>query len=472
MRLGRFFAKPDCRDYDSRSMGPLHVVFETPELAVEGRRLDGSVVAYVAGASEPDQWLRLVLDHLHETTVLGVSLLGRPPLASLVELAEAADRGDTRVAVSVLQSDAQTRAQLGAGNDLNLVVVHDLAPLLAAMRLLQLGVSRPDQCSLRLLSAADKLRLEGAVHAGGKRSGYLHTLDDGELAYSASKASEPTRLGPPRAVAAAIRAIAGAGERPTRVVSTVDDVDERKVLDVLFGPRRALSDPASKAALRPYGLPLPTEEVCTSASRAAAEAARINFPVRIVLASPDVRVWDHPELAVEMVESAAQVREVFRELVSLSRAATAGPPPRVLGVTVMSTSETLAAFRVMARPLPHGRVEAELSFTDPHGLASGDATVLVLPAEDSQIARAIGRLAGSAMVLGGPPEQRKQHVEALSDVLLRLAAFVNDRREEVESVELRPVCLLLDGHAEVREACVHVSDAFERTLTAALPAAP
>jgi hypothetical protein len=37
---------------------------------------------------------------------------------------------------------------------------------------------------------------------------------------------------------------------------------------------------------------------------------------------------------------------------------------------------------------------------------------------------------------------------------------------EIESVELRPVALLPHGVAEVREACVTVSDAFERSLRA------
>ena len=94
------------------------------------------------------------------------------------------------------------------------------------------------------------------------------------------------------------------------------------MLDVLFGPRRALSDPASKAALEPYDVPMPIEELCASASRAAAEANRIGFPVRISLASPDLRVWDHPDLRVDMVDNAARVRDTFRQLMGAG-----GQPP-------------------------------------------------------------------------------------------------------------------------------------------------
>jgi hypothetical protein len=57
-------------------------------------------------------------------------------------------------------------------------------------------------------------------------------------------------------------------------------------------------------------------------------------------------------------------------------------------------------------------------------------------------------------------------------VLQRLCAFVHDRRREVTQVELRPIALLLDGSVEVREACVTVSDAFERMLNSAPIARP
>jgi hypothetical protein len=88
----------------------------------------------------------------------------------------------------------------------------------------------------------------------------------------------------------------------------------------------------------------------------------------------------------------------------------------------------------------------------------------VLPAPLSAIERVLRRLSGHALIFRGTAAERKVRLDEISDVLLRISAFVNDRRAEVESVEVRPLALLLDGTAEVREACVRVSDAFERTL--------
>jgi acetyltransferase len=229
--------------------------------------------------------------------------------------------------------------------------------------------------------------------------------------------------------------------------------------------------------LLPYGIPVPDQELCASASRAAAEANRIGYPVRISLASPDLRVWDHPDLAFDMVDNAARVRDTFRQLLSLAKSRLELVLPhdsraidRLLGVMVTATSEASALLGVRAWPLPRGRVGMELGFADPHGNAARDRTLAILPQPLSALERILRRLQGSNLLFGKTPAQNKAHLDAVGDVLLRLSAFVHDRREQVDAVELRPMALLLDGSVEVREACIMVSDAFERSLSAAQPA--
>jgi acetyltransferase len=275
-------------------------------------------------------------------------------------------------------------------------------------------------------------------------------------------------------VAEALAALRGTQRVVPTMISSVDGVDPRVVLDVIFGPRRALSDPASKAALEPYGIPLPNEELCASPSRAASEASRLGYPVRISLASPDLRIWDHPDLSVDMVDNAARVRDTFRQLMAAAetrirdaKGPQSGAENRLLGVMVTATSEAVALLGIRATPLPHSRVAMEIGFADPHGRAASDMTFAVLPAEPISLEHSLRRLLGSSLIFDANPAQRRARVDAISDVLLRLAAFVNDRREEIESVEVRPLALLLDGGAEVREACVAVSDSFERSLSGA-----
>jgi hypothetical protein len=170
-----------------------------------------------------------------------------------------------------------------------------------------------------------------------------------------------------------------------------------------------------------------------------------------------------------LVDNAARVRDTFRQLIAAAQARLAADPKlaqgdqRILGALVTATSEPLALLGVRATALPRDRVALRIGFADPHGRAARDETVTVLPAEQSVIERALRRLAGAALLLDTSPVQRKTRLDNVVDVLQRVAAFVNDRRLEIEGVELRPLAVLLDGSVEVREACVRVSDWFERS---------
>ncbi len=388
---------------------------------------------------------------------VAVALSAAPSPAALTRLA-ARSRAEALPIAIVAAPAPRTKALLVA-RDLGLVAVSEVSPLLACVALLRAGASHPWTASARGLTPLDRIRLGEDALVSGRGGGKLVRVDDGRLGWSSR--GEPVVLGEPTAVGEALSALRARTEAspPARAVI---QVDQAAVQQVIFGPPRALSDPASKAALEPYGLPLPIEELCTSPSRAAAEAARIGFPVRISLASPDLRVWDHLDLAVDGVDNAARVRDVYRQMMAM--ASERQPDARLLGVAVTATTTAQALLGVVAEPLPDGRVLAEIGFADPHGRAAGDRTFTVLPAAHEAVDRVLARLAGAELVLGGGPAQRRACVSALTDVLLRLAAFVDERRDEVERVELNPLALLVGGSVEVREACVSVGDAFLRSL--------
>jgi len=187
----------------------------------------------------------------------------------------------------------------------------------------------------------------------------------------------------------------------------------------------------------------------------------MGFPVRIALASPDLRVWDHAELAVDGVDNAARVRDVFRQITSLGRAL--APEARLLGVTVTAARPAHALLRLQLTAVAGGLVLARVGFADSHGSASGDETTLVLPAPVERVAGGLDRLRAASLLAehGG--------IGALVEVLLVLARFVSDRRAEVEAIEVNPLALLVGGGAEVREACVAVGDAFVRELDRPAP---
>ncbi len=437
------------------------ILCETSEVAVEC-----SCAAQTIGlAAEPEvtrDWVREARSALTKGTPIAIAVVDPPSLDPLVELSHLARPQRLAVVIGIFAANPEADRILDVVGDLGITGASDARPLVAALALAGAGAVSPWSCSLRSLPAVDRARLRPVMGSGGRVRGQLSREHGGLIAWSADGKSQRVLLGEARDAAQAIRALHRTDRSTAQVLSSVEGVDEQSVLGVIFGPPRALSDPASKAALMPYGIPVPTEEVCGSASRTAAEAGRMGFPVRIALASPDLRVWDHPDLAVDTVDNAARVREVFGQLVALAR--TRAPESRLLGVTVAAATQTAALLSVRATPLPHGRVCMEIGFADPHGKASRDSTAAIMPAPLLSVSRAIARLRGSDLILSGKSTQRRRNLESIFDTLLRVASFVNDRRSEVDSVELLPLALLLDGSVEVREACVSVNDAFERSI--------
>lgn len=372
-----------------------------------------------------------------------------------VQLSDAMRASQQKIPVAVIGAQP-----LGLLHDLGLPAVHETGPLVAVAALASLGTERPWAATTKELPAIDRARLGESV--SHRSDGRFVRIDDGLIAHEAD-GSTSRAIGSPRDVAAALRAMRASRDASRPKVPAVQGVEADAVLEVILGPKRALSDPASKAALGPYDVPLPLEELCATPSRAASEASRIGYPVRVALASPDLRLWDHPDLAAE-VYSAGQARDAFRQILAVAK--TRSADARLLGVTVSASTVARTLLRIRMEPLAAGPVLTEIGFADPHGSASADMTQTVLPASAKALERVLLRLRGSSLLLSGTPQERSQAVSAIGDVLMRLAAFVHQWRNEIESVEVNPLAILVGGELEVREACVTVGDSFSRSLNA------
>lgn len=396
--------------------------------------------------------------HIVSRDVPALALTLKPPDPNrLVEAQATADGHEGKLLLGIADDGDGTIRGLAC--DIGIACLWDVPASLSALALLHVGGDRPLRLQGRKLSSLDRLRIGDAVATGDKVAGRLTTSSPARISFDAPDASVP--LGMASEVRAALQALRAS--EPLKDLAPRNPArDPAAAREVLFGPTRLLSDPASKAALMPYGLALPQEELCSSPSRAASEATRIGFPVRISLASPDLRVWDHPELSIDGVDNAARVRDVYRQLMLAAEAKERSA--RVLGVTVTATTLARALFRVQARPLSLGRVLLRLGFADPHGLVARDITQTVLPAGPRAIERALRRLRGSALLLGDATEERERNLAALTQLFAQVGGFVDDLRVEIERIDLNPVALLVGGGTEVREAAIQVTDTFTNSL--------
>ncbi len=435
------------------------VLVNDPEVAIVVSRAASAIGLAIEPRVAPDPLAETDRAIAEGARVVGLVVESAPRPAVLLALSRRASASKARVALACLAPRAIARELADLAGDLGLVATLDVRPFAGALALIAGRADQPWNGTLRALRGAERARLD-KLRRAERASGRIVRADDGLLAWESGE--RQIVIGEPEAAEAALVALADAatGTAPGR--ARIEGVDTARVSEVLFGPPRALSDPASKAALAPFGLPLPLEELCSSPSRAAAEAARIGFPVKISLASPDLRSWDHPDLSVDGIDSAARVRDVFRQIMAV--ATERRPDARLLGVHVTATTQAIALLGVVAEPLGEGAARARIAFADPHGIAADDGTATVLPIPPERLEQVIGRLAGSSLVLGVPAAQRKAALDAIADVLLRLTALLDAHREEIASVELRPLALLLGGSVEVREACITVADVFVRRM--------
>ena len=334
-------------------------------------------------------------------------------------------------------------------------------PMLSALALHHAGLRPPFVLNPRALGPGDRARPSLPASRGRERRQGRLERRGRLLLWSQNETQHP--LGELPDLLLALRGSEEARGGRLLAMPKVADVDSQLVGEVLFGPARELSDPTSKTALEHYDLPVPPEELCTSPSRAASEASRLGYPVRVALASPDLRIWDHPDLAADGIDSATAVREVFRQIVALAK--TRSPEARVLGVVVSATFPASALLRLTLTPIDAQQsVLLHLGFADAHGRASRDAICLPLPLSEERLEAMLRRLRAHDLLLGGPQALRQSRLSALHDTLLRLAAFTYDWRREVVSVHIDPLAILYDGRNEIREVSVRISDAFERLL--------
>lgn len=401
-----------------------------------------------------------------------LALQATPDVKSLVKLARTAHHEKQHVVLGFLEQSHSARAMREFACDLGITCVEDMGALVAAAALLMAGAQRPWTASLRMLNSLDRAKLHPLIDTIDAKSGAFGSESNFYVSWRATEHHPWHVIGSRTQVAEALRALRAANpyEPPDLLgLPPPKDVDHHAVQQVLFGPARALSDPASKAVLRPYGVPCPEEELCSSSSRTASEATRMGFPVRIALASPDLRAWDHPDLVVDAVDNASRARQVFQHVMELAKER--APQARLLGVTVSLTRAERALLRIRITPAPHGLVLLQVGFADPHGMAAGDVTMSYLPISKERFEPMLSRLKGHQLLFesnhDGRGRARYSGTEMLYEVLHRLGTFVNYQRKEVDSVELNPLVVLLDGSVEIREACVTVTDAFSRALSEA-----
>lgn len=217
-------------------------------------------------------------------------------------------------------------------------------------------------------------------------------------------------------------------------------------------PAEALTEREAKQLLAAEGLPVPMEQLVTSADAATEAARRLGFPVVMKIESPDILHKTEAGGVKLGIASETEARTAFDAIMANARAYAPDADLRGVSVQEMVTGgiETLVG---LVRHEPFG-----------FGLVVGIGGVLVELVKDStfdllpiDLARAdamIGKTKLASLLEGyrGAPKADRR---ALAELLVKVSDFAARYGDDIEAIDLNPVAVLPEGRgARILDALI------------------
>jgi acetate---CoA ligase (ADP-forming) len=205
---------------------------------------------------------------------------------------------------------------------------------------------------------------------------------------------------------------------------------------------RVLPEHEAKALLAAYGVPRPPEALAADPDAAAAEAARIGFPVALKVQSPDIPHKTEVGGVALNLASPDAVREAFRAMLDRARAAHPGAAIQGALVQRMAPPGQEVILGVHRDPDFGPMLLAGLGGI--HVEVLRDVAFAPVPLTEEDARDLLAGLRGAALlrgVRGAPPAD----VAALAGLMVRLSRFAADFAEEVEEIDLNPVLVHAEG---------------------------
>lgn len=214
----------------------------------------------------------------------------------------------------------------------------------------------------------------------------------------------------------------------------------------------ALNEMQAKRLLAQYGLPAPTELLCTTADEAAAAAAEVGYPVVAKIVSPDIQHKTEFGGVLLNLQDAEAVRHAYDTL--MARAARLAGKPLIQGVLiaplVKKGIETILGVHVdpIFGPMVmfgSGGVAVELY---------KDVAFASVPLSEARAEQLIHSVQASKL-LAGWRGQAAHDIEALKAALLGLSAFAEDWADVLAGVDVNPF-VVMDSGAACLDAVISV----------------
>ena len=198
----------------------------------------------------------------------------------------------------------------------------------------------------------------------------------------------------------------------------------------------ALTEREAKHVLACYGVPVVQERLTQSSAEAVNAARELGFPVALKVESPDIPHKTEAGVLRLNLKSADEVAQAYDAVMTNANKVT--PAPTINGVLVQPMAPSGVEIMVGARidPLFGPLIVVGLGGIFVELLK--DTVLELAPITHAEARAMLMKLKGRTLLdgfRGGEPV----NVDALADVIVRLAEFADDQREAIAELDVNPL---------------------------------
>jgi acetate---CoA ligase (ADP-forming) len=207
-----------------------------------------------------------------------------------------------------------------------------------------------------------------------------------------------------------------------------------------------MTERASKAALAAYGIRVTREALATDLAAAEAAAAKIGYPVALKIESPDIPHKTEAGVVRLNIRNAADLHRAYEEITAAAERVE--PPPRIAGVLVAEMVKPGLEIVIGAKIDPQFGPLVTVGMGGVFVELLRDVQVGLAPVTQAEARYMIDSLKGRPLFdgfRGAPPA----HIDALTDMVVRLSELIADHRDRITEIDINPVLLAEDGGVAV-----------------------
>ena len=215
-----------------------------------------------------------------------------------------------------------------------------------------------------------------------------------------------------------------------------------RVKELLDAGDTSLSEHQSKKLLNAYGIPVTREQVVTSPHEAVRFAEEIGFPVVLKIDSPDILHKSEAKVIRLGVSSKKEILQFYDEI--LKNAEKYDPDAKINGVLVQEMTRNGTEVMIGMSQDPQFGPTIAFGMGGIYVEILKDISLRVAPLTKFDAAQMVNEIKGHP-ILQGIRGKKRSDIEAIVDVLLRVARLAEDCKNTISEIDINPLIVFDEG---------------------------